>query len=458
MAIPKLLEAVHSLTIDEWSSFGKYLLTKTRPDSDNYLLFKILLKNKASLLDDGKSNHLRAKYFSAMTSKTYSNLLSRLFLYFEEWFTLNVYLSSNYEKDLMLIKGYNQKGLFKQANSVAQNLAKKINSSPHNSLDQQTTLRHLYTLQYFSNNPIKKKEGHELFNSGIDAFLTSTEEQALFLLLELENRRALNHQDLSQAQLDLESHIQSKHSELSRTMVLCLEALRNPSLENVITLKTRLNRSTILPSSDLYLALTIYLRKALNRVLNKNITVNAQDILEIYQLTLSAMSANPHQKLLPNSLLNVIAGLSSNVTLEEIEILIQEWVPRTFTKYPESLGTYCKATYLFMHNKYDEAIDYLIGLEFDNINIKASSQAMLIIAHYMSGAEDLALNMVDNFKKQLNRNKSKLFKADYVGLNNFTKVIQLLYKSKFDLSIAIDLNDYERLAYRSWAQKQIKKG
>ncbi len=457
MATPKLLEAVYTLTTDEWSSFGKYLLTKTRPNSDHHLLFKVLLKNKAALLEDGKSDKIRVKHFTAMTSKTYSNLLSRLFLYFEEWFSINMYLSSNYEKELLLIKGYNQKGLFKLANNVARNLVQRINSATYKSLDQQTVLKQLHTLQYFSNNPIKKTEGHEIFCSGINAFLSSTEEQALFLLLELENRTALNHQDLSQARSNLEGLIQSKHSELSQTMTLCLEALRDPSLDHIINLKTRLNTSTILPSSDLYLALTIYLRKALNKVLNKNICVEAKEVLEIYQLTLSAMSANPHQKLLPVSLINAVAGLSLHTTYEETETLIQEWVPRTFTKYPESLSNYCNASNLFIHNRYDEAIDYLIGLEFDNINIKASSQAMLIIAHYMNDAEDLALTMAANFKKQLSRNKSKLYRADYLGLYNFTKVLPLIYKSKYDKSIIIDLKDYERLAFRNWVVKQIEK-
>ena len=108
MAVPKLFEATHTLTEDEWSSFGKYLLMHVRKDSDNFKLIQALRKSSKKLKEQGLSENIRSKHFSQMNAKTFSNLNSRVFLLFEDWFSIEMMMkSSPYLKTLLLNKGYN---------------------------------------------------------------------------------------------------------------------------------------------------------------------------------------------------------------------------------------------------------------------------------------------------------------------------------------------------------------
>ena len=455
MIRPKLFDTVSTLTDDEWSSFGKYLQLHTRKTSDNFKAYKSLWRHRKEILDEGMADHLKRKYFESMSPKAYSNMLSRVFLWFEEWFAIEQFQNEKFEKKLLLVKGYNQRGLFKQANSIASQLEKEIKERDQLRLDHNMTLSRLYSLQYFSSNPIKQSKDSTLYHDCLNAFSKYISEQSSFYLLESINR---NNQGKTKSPIDelLDNTVKhSKSSPLKDLLQSALSMLRDQDTHTVLALKGKLLESKIDKTSDLYLVLTYYLRINAAK-LNTNFSSRIlEHLLEIFRMSLDATSRNKHQKLLPTNLFNAINFIARISSKEETKRFIAEWVPKTTTAYPDSTLNYCHAINAFRHDNYDKIPHLINGLDFDEFNYKVISSAMLCIAYFELNEADITSTLILNLRKQIRRNQKKIHPNVFKGLLNFLEVIAHLQKSKYKTSNMIDLKVYDSLFFRAWIEKKI---
>ena len=169
MASPKLFTALNILSKDEWSSLRKYILVHTRPESNNVRCFSLLLEHKKLLLDKDFEESLRLKHFSQISSKSFSNILSKLFQLFEDWFAIQSFKDEPYYKELTLIKHYNQRGLFHLADKISDKLENQILKSDQLDLHHHEILSKIYHNQYYSSNPIKRKNKN-LLSECIDLY------------------------------------------------------------------------------------------------------------------------------------------------------------------------------------------------------------------------------------------------------------------------------------------------
>ena len=167
----KVIETLSTFSSKEWSSFRKYLLTKTGEDSDIFEVFSILFDRRNRLHTLEKLEEKRRKYFDHLTPKGFSNVLSRINLWLEEWLSIQMMQSIDYEEELLLTKAYNSRGLYDLADQKARKIIKGLNSSsPPHALESKIMSR-LYHLQYFSDNPIKYREGGPFLEKLITSYL-----------------------------------------------------------------------------------------------------------------------------------------------------------------------------------------------------------------------------------------------------------------------------------------------
>ena len=456
MAIPKLLEATHTLTASEWTSFGKYLSMYSKAHSDNIRLYKLLYKNQDTLNTEGCAEKLKTK-FPKLTPKGFSNLLSKLFLWFEDWLALETFKHEEFEKELMLVKAYNQRGLFKRADQIAKKIETQIETHRHLDLNQNSTLSALYELQYFSSNPIKNEKGSTLFDNFLETTMHATTERAWFCLLEIANRSRRNDRDNKQFESQLRAIIQSTHkTPLSNILSLTEQTLKLKKLDAFAELKAQLESELINPASDLFLMLSLYLKITAAACWHEGNNDN-NTILQAYQLTFKAFDQNKHQKLLSSNLFNGVSALGMILDYDELEAFIQKWLKKVYTDYKQSTYHYCQALNAFRHNKYDKIPSLLSGLEFDNPVYKYTSNALLIIAQYELGEEDIMFTLIYNFKKQLKRNKKNIPPITYAKLINLVDFITLLNKSKYNDNIKLDMQNHLPIFYKSWILDQLKK-
>ncbi len=459
MATPKLLTALNIITRDEWSSFRKYLLIHTREDSDNFQCFIQLAERKDNLLKEGLDESLRKKYFPKMKPKSFSNLLSRLFSWFEDWFAIVNFESKKYSRELALIQGYNQRGLFKLANQASSKLEAKIKNETYLDIDQQETLAKLYHAQYYSSNPIKRKKGNTVFKDCLEHYISMVSEKSTGYLLDLENFSSIRDTDYNHVKSILEQlHKLTPQTELKSILSLAYKMLKRKDLDAFFALKTSLENDNIInEASNLFLILTIYLRRVSVDLWLDDRSLELKTILETHQLSYSALEQNKMQKFFPINLFIGVSTLGALLDYDQTEQFINKWIDKVHTEYKKSVLHYCQAVNAFRHKRYEEMPALLTGLEFENHEFKIVSQALMIIAQYKLDEEDLMMTMIQNLKKQLKRNSPPIPHVLITKITNLLRVIILLSKSNYDNSIVIDLEKYKPIFYKSWVLKELTK-
>ena len=456
MAIPKLFYAAYTLSKDEWSSFRKYLLMSAKKDSDNVRLFEAMKKSRTNLIENDFSDKIRTKHFSEMSPKNYSNLLSRVFIVFEEWFGTELLKSEAYTKSLLLNKGYNRKGLFKLANQKFDQLEKVIHDNKVIDVQQQRVLYELYNQTYHSTNPKRKEK--DLFRKIAEALVSSSREQALLWQLDAANRTRLFivDEDSSTVNSYLESIAKlGGDNELSR---LLKEALKLFQADEIGVLKFRdlLEESSLSRSSDLYLILASYFRINTIRLYKAGTLSDGTLVSEAYRINLMAFDLNQNHKLTQVAMVNAVDWICTFESFEDSEKIIDEWIPKTTTNDPESLRKYCQCLNYFKHERYEELPRILAEITYERVDIRLNGQAMLLIALYMIGEEELLLTKIDNLKKQLKRGENKFPTAVAIGIKNLMSLLKVLLLSKYTNKVSINLSDYTPIIWRSWVVNHIQ--
>jgi len=159
---PKFIQALSSFSKSDWLSFKKYLLFKVNEDSEHFKLFTLIQKRKDDLPNKEELDTMRTKYFKGKSVKIFSNMLSQLHQYCEEWLVDDQLYKDKYLPDLILLKAQNRRGLFNLADQTAKKLEKKLLSASKLDLAKSSALAELYHQQFYSDNPIKYRRGTEL--------------------------------------------------------------------------------------------------------------------------------------------------------------------------------------------------------------------------------------------------------------------------------------------------------
>jgi len=455
MATSKLIQAISTLENDEWSSFKKYLHLHIREDSDSFQCFKIIHKQKDKLFLPDCEENMRLKYFPKLTAKSYSNLLSKIFGHFENWFSRESFAVEKYSKQLQLVKSYNERGLFKLANQTAQKLEKQIKSEKYLDVNQQRALAQLYQSQYFSNNPVKKDNGYTLLNQCIKHFTNSTNEYAIGYISEIENRTILRKESYQESREQLTSISDSfPGTELSCLLKDGYNLLKTNDLSSFYRLEQALENEVLDPSSDLYAIFSVYLRRACPSLIEQG-KIGKEKILKAIQFSFLSTEKNRHLKFLQNHLFNGVSTLGNFLNYDQTEEFINQWIESVHTSHRDSTLSYCTALNAFRHDKYELIPGLLNCLDFDNPYYKIESNLLLTIAHYKLGEEALTHNLILNFKKQMKRKRDIISKTNYIKIENLVEIIILLMKAEYDNSVTISLDQYDGIFFRSWVEKQF---
>ena len=444
-----------SLTKEEWLGFHKNLLGITKSSTDLYKLFFYFKKNKNRLEKLPDLEIVRSLHFEHLTTKGLSNLMSKLMGILECWLAAQLLEKTAYQKELLLIKTYNNRGLYKLANRVAQKLETKILKGDVGLHVENLTK--LYDAQYYSNNPIKS-ENPTLFKDLINCFTQDTKNKSLLYLLELENKsskRGYAYAEKEKKQLEKVACIEVKN-DLAIILESFLEAIQIPNEDKLRKSLNQIEQLSIEKGSDIYLILISYLALSLRGLYHKNQLKNLDLFVETHQLRFEAIKQNSNHKLLPVHFFNQVNLISIYSGYDKTSTFISNWSSSVHSKFPESVLSFAKALNAFRNERYEALPELLSISKFDNFQYKMESIMLLIIAHYKSGNEELLYSMIPNFKKQLKRNKTHLGARNYLAINNLVDVILLLSKSNYDRTISVDLADFQPIFYKNWIEKELK--
>jgi len=187
----KFVKIISTFSKEEWISYRKYLLMHTVVDSDNYRLFEYFQKRKGRLDLLPETSEINDKYFSDMSQKSMLNVLSRLFIWVEEWMVYSNMINDKRESNLQLIKLYNRRGLFDLADQKTNHLTKSLLKENKVSLEKSRISTQILYNQYYSDNPSKIK--NNILSQLASQLLKSQADQKLLIYNELLNMNSQTH-------------------------------------------------------------------------------------------------------------------------------------------------------------------------------------------------------------------------------------------------------------------------
>jgi len=447
----KLIQALSLFTKSDWIDFRKFVLLKTREDSEHFYLFKLIQSNKTNLPNKEELVVLRKKYFERKSDKVFSNMLSQLYQWCEDWMIINQLYKDKYLPDLILLKALNRRGLFNLADQKAKNLEKKILTSEALDLDKSSALAELYHQQFYSDNPIKYKSGTELLVNLQANYLKKIKEEILLYTCEFSNWGQMKNISFESIKKSFSSIIvvcsNSKESDLLEELLGLIEKPQFGKLEN---LKHKLFNSFINPSSDLHVIVYMYLLMGSIKLLNQGKLEDRQVIFDLFSYGFESgvlLNSGKIPEVRFNNMVNILANMKSE---KETEQMIEKWYTLVNAKNPEAIRLLAIAQNKVYHKSYNEIIPLLRNFDFE-LGGKLRALGMMSIAYYEEAVFDTLYNHLENFERTLHRSKSKVTKTSFLSYKNFILFIKLLLKRKADINIA----DYKYLIFRPWVVEKL---
>ena len=453
----KLISVLITLTPEEWSSFRKYLLMYTRKGSDNFDFFEFLNHKKERLTALPAAEEVRTKHFPKLSAKGFSNMMSRILNWLEDWMAIDEFKQVQYQEDLMLIKSYNRRGLFKLANAKAAKLEKSILNAEGLDIYENKALAELFHIQLYSENAIKYSDGGLMFEKLSDHFFKQVKEYSLLYLPELMNIQRIQKYDLSNA-------IQK----INQVAKLLPESELGTYLEQLIKLNVN-NDAQLLEdlfgqvkegvfSKDGFIhTLMVYYFIAFSLQFWLKGTLQSKALVgEIHDYAIGSGVLLQNKKITLRRFHNIVSTLAAINTYDWTIDFVDRYVDMVDTPNKESSRLLAYAQICMYNNKYDEISKYLSSVTFDDFDIKMRSHCLLAIALYKDEKIELETlqNKILNFKRFLTRHKSRVSEKYYDSNFNFFEVIARLSMKKFQDTV-IDLSKYSNLSYRYWIKEEL---
>jgi hypothetical protein len=450
----KLIKALETLTKEEWADWRKFLLMHTYETSEIFHLFNILQQKKNQLNNLETSGDLINKHFPQLSPKAFSNLMAKLYQLLESWLSINEMQASPYDEQLYLVKSLNKRGLFDQANYVANKLEKIIKDDPLKDMSKTQTLANLYHNQYFTNpSAFANIRDLALWH------LQNMNELSSLYEVELVNITKLRKWDFSKELERLNQIIEDSQNEAEVSIFRKVKNIfLNGDVDSYHFVEKALLRGDFNPQSEMHNILTEYIEMQSRRLFMAGKLSNTKALSKFQEYALATSAQANQGKISSTKFQNIISVLSFMNTYQWCTAFIDRWIERVETRDPIVCRDLAMAQNCFYHERYGEILQYLRHTTYDDVNQKLRAQTLQLIAifHDRSKNYDAYVNFIENFRNTVKRNKSKISSNLFESKTNLIKIIDLLDKRDFK-NVKIDLSQYGNIFYRSWVEKQIKK-
>jgi len=233
----KLIHVLSSLKSEEWLELEKFILMQTKKRTDTFKLYKYLSKERSKISDWDQLEDIKVHLFPQMKHKAFLNIQSRLFVICEKWLVHKYYENRLVERELTLVKIYNDRSLFKLADLSMKKLERSFASSDDFHLEKEYYKFKLYFEQYFSNNPIKRKSNSDLLLNASNALMLYAKDMALFYEIEMNNSSRISHYDFKDVIGELkklQSHSGKTHNQLILQKLYLLVNAKDKEAFNLI--------------------------------------------------------------------------------------------------------------------------------------------------------------------------------------------------------------------------------
>lgn len=451
----KFIEIYNGLTPEERKKLKKHINQTFLTSSDMVKLFNTIYSAK-KISDTSKLlSDIHSKYFENLSSKRFTNLLAQLKSTLDDWLICYELLNSKYDKSLALLEAYNNRGIYDEANRVAQKLESNIRNNKLLDLRKNYSYYRLKHLQYYSDNPIKYGANKYLIKEVVDSFNQSHKSTLLLYNAELFNWgriQQLDFDELIQSNINISSFIpDEKLSLFTKNLEHLMQNFDEESLYKVsrILFDDQLQRDTILHtlSCEYCIYTTIQLMR-------KNQLKDHDLLLKLYEYGLESKALLKEGKVSPLRFFNIIGALCLSNNYDTMNQFANKWIDKVQTQNPATILSISKAQICLHCEKYQEIRNLLRGLKFEDRLQKYRVMRYELAALYEEGEIDLLNTTIQNFSRSLLRNRSDINKRNLAINRNLLKVLKYLMKGEFE-AVKHVLNSGAPIVFRDWISKKI---
>ena len=456
----KLIVGLQMLEKEDWFSFRKYLLMYCSKTSDNYTLVEVLFRTRDDLGSIKNAEEIRKQFFAGMSPKSFSNLMSRIFIWFEEWLVWSERKKDSISNDVELVKIYNRRGIYTLANKTFTKVEKKLKADASLSLLTHKNLFLINHYRYFSDNPIKYKKKEEILDGLISYFLLQFKEQSLIYTSELHNWGRIQNFDYSK-EIELLTAIESlvQDSEVTRILQWVIRLVRELDVEAFFNLRDSITGNQINVNSELFILATFYMVNYSMQLWNAGKIQDSQIVFDAYDFGLESGVLLNTGKIPFLRFIKAVTTLGYIKDAERSYEFVDKWVHLVASENQSSAHALGYAHLKLIEGKSNELIPLLIGKKFETEWGRMRASSLELIGHYTDRKNDYSLlvNRIKNFKRVLktfgNKNKNLAYKVYF----NFITVLDLLSKRDF-IKVRIDIDRYTPILHKKWLEDEIKAG
>ncbi len=190
------------------------------------------------------------------------------------------------------------------------------------------------------------------------------------------------------------------------------------------------------------------------------------ELFDLYQLQLQDQTLYSNGYLQPTIFRNIITvalKLKENDWAEQFlkdqqALIMPDYVEK------EDMVSFCKALILFEQEKYEEALDFLNLLKYNNVYTKLDERRVRLKVYYELEFEDPFDDLINSFRKFISKNKAQINEV-YIDLNrNFINAINAIRKLTYEIEnqeikrneLVAEIKEIQLIAEKDWLLEKLE--
>ena len=456
----KLFSIIRTFDKKQWSSFLTYVELYHKPNS---VISKIVewldTKSiwKGTKQDETSAEVLLSEIPFEIRLQTFSNALAILGNLAEEYIGWMVWKDSPNLKRSCQLQGLAQKSLSDEYLKTQKEVFKKSENKVISIWDDFYKMRTLFNDYYFGISPSEDNHTSE-FKDLVLYFRKSTAKIAQILLVEVRNREKL----VSESWLEHDKFftlVYDNNTEL-KDITDQLILMNSKREETAYKYLSNLLMSEEIHRYSKYIQFCIvtYSINYLNSRIKKGQIDRAQELLDLYEYAIEKRMYTLNDTIDLRRFINIIGIAAKLKNYRWARNLVDNWAHKVDEKNASSMAKFGHATIDFHQENYIKVVNTLSQMRYSNFNHRLRSRWLLLMAQYEINIDyiEVVKVQVDNFRRFVISNESKINKTSFEGLKASIKILNMLLNRK-KANQAISL--YEKSKYvfdRKWILRKIK--
>ncbi len=456
----KLFSIVNTFEKKQWVTFLTYIELYHNPKSAICQVAVWLDKNsfwKKHRQSDISAERLLSDFPHKIRLQSFLNALATLGNLAEEYVGWMVWKISLEQKKSCQLIGLAQKSLREEFLKTQNDVLTSSENREISIWGEHYKMVSLFHDYYFAISSSDDNYTDE-FDNLIFAFRKSTSTIAQFLLVEIRNREKLlseswkDHEEFFKLLYQNDTELRHITDQLIRMNYKGEIGAYNYLLD--ILLSKNIDRFSL----NVQYCIVSYCINFLTGIIKEGAVHRGQELLDLYEFSLKKGIYTLNDSMPLKKFINIIGLASKLEKYDWARKIVDNWAHKVDKYNIKSIEEFGHATIDLHQRKYESVIQTISQLKSSNFQHKLRSRWLLLRAHYELNSEyvDVMKVHIDNFRRFIVSNETRINKSSFEGLRSSVKILNLILDRKPIIQIEECYNSCIFVYERKWIVEKIK--